>query len=482
MDRIPITTGTYTEMPIPTGGTESLTPSLTPLPMASNTEEDWPTPWPDGFTPTTRPTPTQGLPSTKTPAPAEVCPAPTHADAGIHFSANPQDYATQVLDSLRAEGDLAEAVAQIAQLGREIDGEFDTDEVFYSREDVTGDSVAEYIMIVIQRMDPEKDPNPYLPRHEMVLFIIGCRSENYVLQFSLLERSDYAAYSSNDGSKSPLLIADANADGIREVFYQYGFFYSPDYFLYFDVLEWNSGSFHSLITEHATIINPVNDPILEDIDGNGTLEILLTEDRSRWSNECDAGPVRDSTDILMWDGEYYQYMWTDPGIPRYRFQAAFDGDYYVTVGLFDRAETLYLQALNDSELEPFIWREWAEKFGIFCSVDWYISEPNEPLYIRAYTRLRLLELYVYLGKMKEGEVVWQYINGHRSTATEYSYASLAQVFWETLQTGNGIDAACNSVNEKAVDMHDDLFSWMVYGYQNTGPASDTICPFHSGSG
>jgi hypothetical protein len=475
----PTVTATIYDPPPPGIHEVTQAPTLTRTPtiptlMATATPTN-----PPASTPEYRSTPTPGLPPTLTSGPAEVCPAPTHAEVKFSFTENPLEYESLILNYLRANGDLAGAMTQITSLGRMSSEKFDANEAFVIVADVTGDSIDEFILMIIQMRAPEKDQNPHSPRHEMVLFIFGCRALDYALHYSAITESDYLAYSdgSQDSSKTPIMVTDANADGIREVFYQYGFFYSPDYFLHFDVLEWNSGSFHSLITEHGAIINPVNDPIFEDIDGNGTLEILLTEDRSRWSNECDAGSVRDSTDILMWDGEYYQYMWTDPGIPRYRFQAAFDGDYYVTVGLFDRAEFLYLLALNDPELEPFIWREWAEKFGIFCSVDWFISEPNEPLYIRAYTRLRLLELYVYLEKMEEAKAVWIYFNGHKATITEFSYASLAQAFWETYETGNSIDAACQLVNEKAVEIKEELFSWMVYGYQNPGPAAETICPF-----
>jgi hypothetical protein len=444
----------------------SVTPTTTPTNSQTSTPEY-------------RSTPTPGLPPTLTPGPVEECPAPTHADAEIPFTENPLEYESPILNYLRANGDLAGAMPQITSLGRMSSEKFDANEAFLMVADVTGDSIDEYILMVIQMMAPEKNQNPRSPRHEMVLFIFGCRALDYALHYSTITESDYLAYSdgSLDASKTPIIIVDVNADGIMEVFYQYGFFFSPDSFRFFDVLEWDIGSFHSLITEHGAIINPVNDPILEDIDGNGTLEILLTEDRSRWSNECDAGSVRDSTDILMWDGEYYQFMWTDPGVPEYRFQAAFDGDYYVTVGLFDRAESQYLQALNDPDLEPFLWKDWAGNFGIFCAADWFPSEPNEPLYIRAYTRLRLLELYVYMGKMEEGEAVWQYVIGHKATITENAYASLVQAFWETYQAGDNIGAACNLVSEMAVDMHEELFSWMVYGYQNTGPAADTICPF-----
>ncbi|MGB7538904.1 MAG: hypothetical protein WBM17_10220, partial [Anaerolineales bacterium] len=286
---------------------------------------------------------------------------------------------------------------------------------------------------------------------------------------------------SQDASNTPIMIADANADGVQEVFYKYGYFASPQYFLFFDALEWDGHSFRSLIPKGVGT-SSFDGPSLKDVDGNGTLEIFLTQEVMTRISQCDAGPTRNPIDILTWDGEYYRYMWTDPGIPEYRFQTAFDGDYYVTVGLLDRAESMYLQALSDPKLEAFIWKEWAKYFGIFCGIDWQISEPNEPQYIRAYTRLRLLELYVYQEKIDEAKTIWQSINGHKATITEKSYASLAQTFWVTFQSGNSIEAACNIIEGKAAEMKEELFSWMVYGYQNPGPTAETICPFHSGSG
>jgi hypothetical protein len=476
MDRIPITTGTYTETPIPTGGTESLTPSLTPFPMASNTEEAWPTPWPDGFTPTTRPTPTQGLPSTKTPAPAEVCPAPTHADVTIQFSNNPLEYGSQILRYLRANGNLSGAISALKAMGRERFDEFDADQVFLAEEDVTGDGAAEFVFVMNQLREPEKDPNPYLSSHETVIFILGCRLNDYVILYEELSSSGHWWGSTNPNMepRSPIAVGDVNGDGLPEILFMHT--YSMDYhsLILTSLLAWDGDGFRSLIV-NADL--SVDFPVLQDIDENGTVEVLLPQDHMGIRYYCDEGPVRISYDIFMWDGEYYRYMWSDPGIPTYRFQAAFDGDYYVKVGLYDRAEAMYGKAISSSELKTFDYEEWSGG-SIFCP---YESEPNERPYILAYSRLRLLELHVFMKKAAEAEDDWRYLANHYPlSAPGYYYAWLADIFWKTYGSEDSIDAACSAVAEKAEQNRKELFGWMdIYGYRTTSPTPETICPFHS---
>ena len=62
---------------------------------------------------------------------------------------------------------------------------------------------------------------------------------------------------------------------------------------------------------------------------------------------CGLGPYRLEKAMYMWDGEYYRFMWTVRSAPVYRFQAAFDGDYFASIGLYDKSEKMYQQALTD---------------------------------------------------------------------------------------------------------------------------------------
>ncbi len=175
----------------------------------------------------------------------------------------------------------------------------------------------------------------------------------------------------------------------------------------------------------------------------------------------------------------FQYMWTDPGIPEYRFQAAFDGDYFLSVGLYDRSEKSYLRAISDPTLKEFSYQDWVDGQ---CSNMGPIA-PNEPQRVIAYARLRLLELHVFLRKIDDAGTEAQYLAIHYQESTPgYRYSALAGIFWETYQTERDISDACAAVRKEAQQYQDELFSSFTYGYENRGPDADTICPFQSFNG
>ena len=219
----------------------------------------------------------------------------------------------------------------------------------------------------------------------------------------------------------------------------------------------------------------------KDIDGNGTIELLAPH--YEWKRYCEGGPGRMPSgpervprEIYMWDGETFRFMWVDPGDPEYRFQAAFDGDYFTLIGLYDKSEKLYKRVINDSALKAFSFEE-------YCPDADVITEPDEPQRIMAYARFRLLELLVYLQKMDAAENAWEYLATHYTETTPgYRYASLSNSFWEAYHNANSIDEACLAVRNEAQQFEEEVLRTLDYGGNNQGPTLDTICPFHSGSG
>jgi hypothetical protein len=255
---------------------------------------------------------------------------------------------------------------------------------------MTGDNVKETIAVVKQK---KSLPNNF---PAMGVFVIGCRDNQYQLIGDLI--FDF----SPDGDEFTRLvdIADLNADGINEMVISYGTGVLPGSIsVYSFVLEWNGFEFRSLLDTSPENGDPSgnwsdwNLPMLKDLDGNGTIELLLPRYRHY---VCEELETRWSA-VYMWNGEWYRYMWTDPGDPVFRFQAAFSGDYYSAIRLYDRAEISYRRAINDSSLRRFSTSEW-RKNNNAGECNWYPFEPDEPQRIIAYARLRLLELMVYLNK------------------------------------------------------------------------------------
>jgi hypothetical protein len=430
--------------------------------------------------PTSRPTPTYGLPPTATLSPREECPPPTHAKVEIEFVYDPDNYAPQIVEYIQARGD---SVGLRKQLENPVwhpseDSGFEEPDAgskphdinVYS-EDVTGDLVKE-TLISFQQYDSRAGI------HYVSVFVVGCRGRQYQI---LNNGGTYIIgyFPDSYGTNGIETIQDINADGLREIVltktWNTGSAHGDIYY-YYNVVEWNGEGFRSLLDLPEASFQ--RDPTwpetlnlrleLQDVDQNGTTELLFPE---QWLGLCGSGPTRTEKRIYMWDGEYYQYMWTDRGAPRYRFEAAFDGDYFSEIALFDKAEASYRQAIDDPSLIHYIFDEYV------CTdrKDW---EPDDLNTIIAYARFRLVELIVFLQKMKEAESEFsQLVHDFPEQAPGYQYAFLGNKFWETYQKEKNINDACSAVRAEAAKQPDAVFDPIYFGYNNPGPTLETICPF-----
>jgi alpha-tubulin suppressor-like RCC1 family protein len=446
------------------------------------------------FTPTYHPwpTPTWGLPPTITRGPKQTCPPPTNAPVDMPFAEDPLEYGPWILAYIRAQGNAEGLPALLDGLSvRMFEQDFhDTSAVY--REDVTGDLTDEIIVSLFQAEQGHLSGFGE-PFKAMTVFIVGCRDDQYRMLYQSTVGSALRGFFAASGIAA---IRDINADGIREIVYSYEAdeaMHGNEFFVS-DILGWDGATFRKLLLPppesspasgmyiagpslvSGISINSI--PEFHDIDGNGTLEILFP-DRSI-PRLCDEGPMRISKDIFMWDGANYRYMWTDPGSPEYRFQAAFDGDYFTLAGLYDKAETSYLRAIHDRDLPAFDVVEWSKKALNQCCYCGY-SDPDEPYRIEAYARLRLLELYAFLGREDDAKTVWEYVRTHFSEETAgYAYAALAKVFWDSYSVDRDIQAACVLVRDQSEVDRDKVFGEMgFYGSSSTYPNAQTICPFSS---
>jgi hypothetical protein len=187
---------------------------------------------------------------------------------------------------------------------------------------------------------------------------------------------------------------------------------------------------------------------------------------------------RDSFSIWMWDGEYYRYMWSEYVAPLYRFQAAFDGDYFTSLGLDDRAEVSYSNTINSSTLKPGSSVDWRRDHNCYIGED-EKPDTTEPQRIKAYARFRMVELFAKTNSLSKAKAQWQFLKDNYLLNTPgHIYAYLANVFWQEFQKKEDISAACALVREESEKNKDEVFALFgEYGFGNPGPTVDDICPF-----
>jgi hypothetical protein len=431
---------------------------------------------------TLRPTPTQELLPTFTLNPRESCPPPTFSKVDIGFEDDIANYGPKIVEYIRANGDKAGLKEKLERLGINKDNTgnegtgggkkvFVPDVAQFTEADMTGDQVKETIVILKQMYSfPVGAP-------AMAIFIVGCRSNQYQLLGSFVYTFTADAYTKLDD------IRDLNANGINEFVISVGSYSGyPQVDVYSYVLEWDGVSFRSLLDptieseDSSGNWSDWNLPELKDMDGNGTIELLLPRYRQSFCDEL----TTKWSGVYMWDGEYYRYMWMDPGDPQYRFQTVFSGDYYSAISLYDRSETQYRKAINDSTLKRFSNKDWRDKNNI-GECKWEPYDPDEPQRIISYARFRLVELLVFLKKMNSAESLVIYLDdNNKETTPGYRYALLAITFWNAYQVNKNIGDACKAVRYEAAQHSEEIFGSLDYETGGlSSPTLENICPFHS---
>jgi hypothetical protein len=431
--------------------------------------------------PTTLPTPTRGVPPTSTLSPKQECPPPTNAKVKIEFSDNIQDYGPQILEYFTANGSRAGVEDQIGKLGvnervwnkqtAKDEVVFVPDSIAFTEADLTGDQVKETV-VILKQVDRAIGVGD-----DLGVFVVGCRDGRYQM---LSGGNDFFRMGADPVQSGVLDILDINADGIMEIILWDTFYWQSahaDVSHFYNILEWNGNRFRNLFKQVEDSggqkwVEVMNDRLeLQDIDNNGTTEVLLPD----WSGfMCGFGPVKITKSIYMWNGVYYQYMWTDPGVPYYQFQAVFAGDYYSTIGLYDKAERSYWRAINDPTLKPFVFSTLEECMG---RQPW---EPKDPNYVLAYARFRFVELLAFIGNDSESENELNQLKGIFPEQTlGHQYTNLADIFWKAYRPKKDIDGACAAVRDEASRRPDEIFDPLYFGYQDPGPTLETICPFTS---
>ena len=340
---------------------------------------------------------------------------------------------------------------------------------FFFIRDVTGDNIAELIF-------------PY----GLWLDIFTCKGGKFELIF--IERSE-----SDNAFIQIIDIDDINRDGLPEIVVSFN-----DCFGYrcstTRIYRWNGEEFQKLIA------NPFNEEScsrlsitpyetkVEDIDNNGTKEIILTNNYpAHLDNDF---PYRKETRICMWNGENFVVYKKEFDPPHYRFQAVQDGDRATLSGDYDKALMFYQQVINDENLEWFTldrkWYEfWLYHSQIFPEPTPTASpslqpDPNEYSTLATYAYFRTILLYVLQNDTVNAEMAFRKLQSDFPVEKSENYfTKVASIFWQDYQLSASIQSSCSKVVEYA-QQHtlptEYLGDW-DHGAHSILYTPEEICPF-----
>jgi hypothetical protein len=335
-------------------------------------------------------------------------------------------------------------------------------------QDVTGDTVPELLSSFAIWVD-----------------IFGCQDGKYELLFSATDGSALL------GSHI-VEITDINANGIAEiVVYISGCLGGSCPMLM--VYEWDGKVFRDLIADwlcHGEPIAPY-DLKIQDIDNNGTKEIIFQNIGQYIPKGIDGFPYRVSTLICMWNGDGIFVYKDSFDAPYYRFQAVQDGDAATLSGDYDKALNFYHQAIFDDKLEWFTQERNLHEYWVYLdnlfpplltptASPSMNPDPNEYPNLAAYSLYRIMLIHILRGNSVDAKITYETLQNQYPFEKPGGYfAKMAFVFWQKYQTSQSIQQACEVAVAYAQENPDTLNYLGDYdhGTQWTHYSAETICPF-----
>jgi len=219
------------------------------------------------------------------------------------------------------------------------------------------------------------------------------------------------------------------------------------------VLAWSAdnGLMTSLLS--APIISQ-DLPEINDIETDRVIEIIV---RMTSTGTAETGPLRTGVTIYDWDGTNYTRSIVQLDPPRFRIQILRQADEYLARSETDQAIALYETAARDTTLG-----------------NWFNDDPQV---LRSYTLFRLLTTYAYTEHDDLIQIFQTIQQEFPDPLNAPVYVTLANAFWDTLQTTGNMRNACIEV-QGIIGLRPEALDLLNrYGHQGPVYTAAQLCPF-----
>lgn len=320
------------------------------------------------------------------------------------------------------------------QAGLESAGVFENG-VIQSGYDLTGEGIGDIIVSYVE------------PQQGGVIQVFVCENGRYVSRYENVMDGD---------APQILRVGDMNNDTITDVLYASETCSDVDGFCQYrnGVFTWDRqrGAFVNLMNTPPDGDIP---PTFGDVDSDSVVEVIT---RQSGSGNYDTGPIRTGSQIYDWNGINYVLSISQPDRIRFMIQAIHQADQAFREERMEEAAELYVLALEDEELG-----------------DWLGGSERDTLI--AYGLYRLLQVYTY-AENGDALTVYETIR-QQFVGVEQApiYVQLADVYWQTYQTQNNLNSACQAVQAVINQQPQALNLMNRYGTRNPTYTTQDLCPF-----
>jgi len=312
------------------------------------------------------------------------------------------------------------------------------------------------------------------------LYIIGCLEGAYGVLFE----------------KYPGLIpaeiihtGDGNRNGLPEMLIQRD---CNDGSCAHEVLEWGEDAFQDVSDLISTGWACDGSVHFRDMDGNRVQEIIVDRQFPVYTADYEQSLARCETCTYEWDGNSYAVTQQEFGFPRYRFQAAQDGDLYTIYGQYERALEMYRYVIYSNTLEWWSSERHdylaagleAEGIGQTPAVSATpLPDPEEYDNLAAYAYYRLMVLYLLQGWETDAGLMYESLQiRYAEGEPGHAYVEMAARLWNGYQESRDLRSACTLAVEYARENQDAILYYpsggthgsIVYAYRHN---PESVCPF-----
>jgi len=264
------------------------------------------------------------------------------------------------------------------------------------------------------------------------------------------------------------------------------------------IFEWNGSIFASLIQGEAYRTGQyfsfaempfLPDITIHDIDGNGTIELVLESNLPSPvpSQYAHLIPWRNETHIYYWNGEYFSKGQIKYEAAQYRFQAVQDADRESINGKHQTALDLYQEVILNHQLLPWSESIYENEIAKSFSIrDNYLTptsvppDPTEYPRLAAYAYYRIILIHLVQGN--ESDVITTYNTLQEKFGSDpyaHPYVEMATAFWEAYQSIHKMYDGCAAAIQYAVE-HPDILIPLgsdYHGVQSHTYVPADVCPF-----